>query len=321
MPDANTATILHLQRLSTEDGPGIRTTVFFKGCPLHCWWCHNPESIASHPQVQWLENRCIGCEMCLDACPHNALTRTPDGAIVVDRQKCQSCGICAGVCPSTALELLGVQINLDDLTDELLKDKAYFETSSGGVTASGGEPALQAAFVASLFARLQAEGIQTALDTCGACSPRAFEAILPYTDLVLYDLKLMDAGEHRRLTGLGNELIFENLKLIADRIEDNASHPRLWIRTPLIPGMTDGEKNLTALGRYLYQNLDGWVERWELCAFNNLCRDKYHRLGMLWALEDTPLMPQAMLDRCETIAKNSAFDPDRVLVTGAARVE
>jgi pyruvate formate lyase activating enzyme len=132
MPDANTALILHLQRLSTEDGPGIRTTIFFKGCPLHCWWCHNPESISPHPQVQWLETRCIGCETCLTVCPNSALTRLENGEIFVDRDKCRGCGVCAEACPSTALELLGEQVTLDELLEELLKDRAYFAASGGG---------------------------------------------------------------------------------------------------------------------------------------------------------------------------------------------
>jgi len=320
MPVTNTATILHLQRLSTEDGPGIRTTIFFKGCPLQCWWCHNPESISPHPQVQWLGNRCIGCEQCLAACPNGALTRLLDGSIFIDREKCQSCGLCAGVCPSTALEVLGERVNLDDLVFELLKDQAYFQTSGGGVTASGGEPTLQAKFVAQLFERLQAEGIHTALDTCGACSPQAFEAILPHTNLVLYDLKLMDTVQHQQVTGLRNEVILENLKRIVHWIQDNRSNSRLWIRTPLIPGFTDSAENLEAIGMFLNQNLDGLVDHWELCAFNNLCRDKYHRLGMNWYFEGTPLLSQSILDRCELIAKASTFDPARILVTGAASV-
>jgi pyruvate formate lyase activating enzyme len=321
MSDANTALILHLQRLSTEDGPGIRTTIFFKGCPLHCCWCHNPESISPHPQVQWIETRCIGCETCLEVCPNSALTRLENGEIYIDRDKCRGCGVCAKACPSTALELLGEQVTLDELLAELLKDRAYFTASGGGVTASGGEPTLQASFVARLFERLQAEGVHTALDTSGACSLAALESILPHTDLVLYDLKLMDDVQHRQATGQGIQRILNNLDAIADLIRKNDLHTRLWIRTPLIPGITDDTANLEAIGSYLSQNLDGWVERWELCAFNNLCRDKYCRLGLAWDFEDTPLMAQSELDCCEAAAKASPFGPERISVTGAAKVE
>lgn len=320
MPDANSALILHLQRLSTEDGPGIRTTIFFKGCPLHCWWCHNPESIAFYPQVQWIETRCVGCETCLTACPNDVLSRMPSGEIVLNREKCQGCGSCVIACPSTALELLGQQVTLDDLEAELLKDQAYFAASDGGVTASGGEPTLQAPFVALLFQRLQAAGIHTALDTCGACPPKALEYILPHTDLVLYDLKLIDDAEHQRVTGQDNQRILSNLLKVAHWLRCGEIKARLWIRTPLIPGITDSDVNLNALGDFLHRNLDGVVDRWELCAFNNLCRDKYRRLGMLWRFDETPLMTQDMLDRCEASAKDSSFDPVRIEVTGATEV-
>lgn len=321
MPKTPTALILHLQRLSTEDGPGIRTTVFFKGCPLHCWWCHNPESISAHPQVQWIENRCIGCEFCLAACANAALRRLPNGEIFVDREKCQGCGVCAVECPSGALELLGVWVSLDDLILELLKDRAYFSTSEGGVTASGGEPTLQAPFVTLLFAHLQAEGVHTALDTCGVCPLETIKQILPHTNLVLYDLKLMDDIQHRRVTGLGTQRLLDNLLSVAELIRMDGSDTRLWIRTPLIPGITDTADNLRKIGTFLHQNLNEVVDRWELCAFNNLCRDKYRRLGIQWPFEHTPLMSKAALDRCETLAKASPFDPQRIFLTGAAKVE
>jgi pyruvate formate lyase activating enzyme len=320
MPENHSAMILHLQRLSTEDGPGIRTTVFFKGCPLHCCWCHNPESISVHPQVQWLENRCIGCEICLATCPNAALMRLPNGEICVDREKCHGCGLCAAECPSGALELLGEQVSLDDLTYELLKDQAYFSASEGGVTASGGEPTLQAPFVARLFARMQAKGVHTALDTCGVCPRESLNLILPHTNLVLYDLKLLDDAQHRRMTGQGTQRLLDNLLALAELIPIDGSGTRLWIRTPLIPGITDMEENLRGIGIFLHEKLDEVVERWELCAFNNLCRDKYRRLGIQWPFEHTPLMSQAALDRCETVAKASPFDSHRIFLSGAAKV-
>ena len=316
---SDTARILHLQRLSTEDGPGIRTTVFFKGCPLACAWCHNPESIPSQPQVQWLEQRCIGCGTCMEACPRGCLSRDAAGAIVIDRSCCAGCGTCATACPANALELLGRTIAVDELVREVLKDRAYFEASGGGVTLSGGEPTLQAPFARHFLQRMRAEGVQTALDTCGLMSPATLETLLPYVDLVLYDLKEIDAEKHRTFTGQSNTTILENVRLLRRLIAESAPATRLWIRTPLIPDATATRENLLGLGAFIASALDGAVERWELCAFNNLCRDKYRRLGLTWAFAATPLMTAEELAEMERWARESGVAPAMVLATGAAR--
>jgi pyruvate formate lyase activating enzyme len=310
--------ILHLQRLSTEDGPGIRTTVFFKGCPLRCAWCHNPESLSPHPEVQWLENRCIGCHTCLEACPRGCLTASDDG-LLIDRECCQGCGACAEACPTNALELLGTEVTLDYLVREVCKDRTYFETSGGGVTVSGGEPLMQADFVAALLARLKGEGISTALDTCGLASRQRLEKVLPHVDLVLFDLKEIDPGEHRAFTGQGNETILDALLLVRDYLATGAPGSRLWLRTPLIPGATATRENLLGLGALIARHLDGLVERWELCAFNNLCRDKYRRLGLDWCFGDTPLLSAAELNEFEAWARQSGVEPGIVVATGATR--
>jgi pyruvate formate lyase activating enzyme len=311
-------TYLHLQRLSTEDGPGIRTTVFLKGCLLRCQWCHNPESLLPTPQVQRVETNCIRCGTCLLVCPQACLQ--PGGDFVaLDRSRCDACGVCVRECPAGAWELLGTQASVDHLYTELIKDRSFFQKSGGGVTLSGGEPALQADFCAALLARLQAAGIHTALDTCGMVSHKNLAKILPYTDLILYDLKEIDPARHTAFTGQSNAIVFENLLLVRDYIREQAPEMRLWVRTPLIPGATATHENLVGIGAYLAEHLESVIERWELCAFNNLCRDKYRRLSLHWEYETTPLLSRDELSQLENWARHSGFPAERISATGATR--
>jgi pyruvate formate lyase activating enzyme len=311
--------ILHLQRLSTEDGPGIRTTVFFKGCPLACAWCHNPESIARQMEVQWLSVRCLGCGTCVEVCPEGCLKLSEDG-LMRDRKLCKTCGTCVEVCPAGAQEALGRSVMAEELIAELLKDRAYYQTSDGGVTLSGGEPTFQPEFAEALLRGLKAEGIATALDTCGLTSTTVLERLLPHTDLVLFDLKLFDEAEHHNFTGQPNARILDNLLFVRDYLRERPRKTELWIRTPLIPGATDSDENLGAIGAFLCEHLGGLVSRWELCAFNNLCRDQYIRLGLEWDYADTPLMTADELFRCEQTARNASCYPETVIATGATRI-
>lgn len=312
--NAVTGTILEIQRMSTEDGPGLRTTVFFKGCSLRCLWCHNPESLDMKPQLQWLEPRCIGCRLCLDVCPNSALSFSERG-VVIDRSRCRGCGTCAGECPSTALELLGKSWSVDALVSEVIKDASYFG-GTGGVTASGGEAALQAPFVSLFFKDLKSRGIHTALDTSGQCSRDHLDLVLPYTDLVLYDIKEIDSERHRQFTGSGNAVILENLLHVAGAIGTNLLPRELWIRTPIIPGATDRVETITAIGAFIAEHVRGIAARWELCAFNNLCRDKYRRLGMDWAYQETKLLERDAMERLAEAARSSGVDPAIVRWSG-----
>jgi pyruvate formate lyase activating enzyme len=314
-----TATILELQRMSTEDGPGLRTTVFFKGCSLRCLWCHNPESLEMTPQLHWLEPRCIGCKLCLDLCPHTALSLAVSG-IVIDREKCRGCGTCADQCPSTALELLGRSWTVDALVSEVVKDASYFG-ETGGVTASGGEAALQAPFVSAFFKELKAHGIHTALDTSGQCSRAHLDMILPYTDLVLYDIKEIDTDRHRQFTGSGNEVILENLRHVAGIIGTRVQPRELWIRTPIIPGSTDRSETITGIGAFIAGYIGDSVARWELCSFNNLCRDKYRRLGMDWAFMEAQLLDRDTMERLAAAARASGVNPDIVRWSGSTSMD
>lgn len=216
--------------------------------------------------------------------------------------------------------MLGTLIEAGDLFRELIKDLTFFQVSGGGVTLSGGEPALQAGFCADLMTRLQDAGIHTALDTCGMTSQGNLGAILPHTDTILYDLKEIDPIRHQAFTGITNQVILRNLLFVRDYIQGESPGTTLWVRTPLIPGATATRENLDSIGAFLAENLNSLVERWELPAFNNLCRDKYRRLGIAWDFEDTPLLTQDEIDQMEDWAKASGFPPDRVVATGAARV-
>ncbi|HSW57622.1 MAG TPA: glycyl-radical enzyme activating protein [Dehalococcoidales bacterium] len=307
-------TVLDIQRMSTEDGPGLRTTLFLKGCNLRCDWCHNPESIDPRPALQWYSDQCIGCDSCRGACSSGALVHEQD-RIRVDREKCSLCYSCAGICPSGALRARGKLYAREKLLPELLKDRAYFG-QEGGITLSGGEPLLQAATL-WLLKELKWEGLQTALDTAGLVPLKTLLAALDYTDLLLYDLKLIDSGRHRQYTGSGNERILSNLVEAGRVVAQKKS--RLWIRTPLIPGVTANSENIAGLARFIKANLAGLVERWELCAFNNLCENKYRMLDIEWPYRKTALMAKADLENLVQIAAGLVDDGKiKVLWTGSA---
>ncbi|MHC1784081.1 MAG: glycyl-radical enzyme activating protein [Anaerolineaceae bacterium] len=309
------AMILNLQRLSTEDGPGLRTTVFFKGCPLNCQWCHNPESISREVQIQWLNTRCIACGACVAICLDACLDLTPQG-MVIDREHCSLCLACTDACPANSLEQLGRLVTLPTLLADLLKDRSYYENSGGGVTASGGEPTLQAGFVRNLFMELKNTGIHTALDTCGLTHFTIIESLLPFTDLILYDLKDLDPNRHRQFTGSSSRLIVENLLQLIEIIRQRRLDIKIWIRTPLIPGKTAETENIRAISQFIKTELEGRVDRWELCAFNNLCRDKYTRLGLPWQFESSQLLDRVQTDELLQTARTCGLDADQVVVTG-----
>jgi pyruvate formate lyase activating enzyme len=314
------ALVLNIQRLSTEDGPGIRTTVFFKGCPLHCAWCHNPESISQSPQLQWFAGRCIGCGTCVETCVHGVLALTEDG-VTIDRDRCIGCGDCAAACPTNALELLGTRITLQELLDEVLRDRAFYNASGGGVTVSGGEPTRQVGFLETFLRELKAEGIHTALDTCGLCSWNSLERLLPHLDLILFDVKAVDADLHRQHTGQDNRLILENFQRLLDTPQVRSSELEIWVRTPLIPGATADEEVIAAAGSYLCEHAAHGLARWELCAFNNLCQSQYERLGMDWRYAGIPLLDQGMISSLERTARE--FGPQGLFIqaTGPARTD
>lgn len=285
--DDLTGIIFNVQRYSTEDGPGIRSTVFMKGCPMRCPWCHNPEGLRRHPELVWYEVRCIGARDCLSACPTRALTLTPEG-MVIDREKCDVCGACEEACPAAALEVIGKSRTVEDVAREALRDRVFYEKSGGGVTLSGGEPALQDDFSRALMSILREEGVHVALDTCGGVSWQRLQPLVELADLVLYDLKTMDEEDHLRRTGIPLKLVLDNAREVA------ASGRPMWVRTPAIPGYTDDEGNIRSIARFIRDELPG-VERYDILAFNNTCGAKYRRLDRIFPLAGEALLAEGKM--------------------------
>ncbi|MEZ4508636.1 MAG: radical SAM protein [Eubacteriales bacterium] len=262
-------------------------------------------------QVHWLSTRCINCGSCDNVCPNDALTRDESG-VHIDRRLCPGLLRRVSACPTLALECKGIDAEPEELCRELVKDRAYFG-KDGGVTLSGGEALLQDGAI-ELLRLLKQEGIQTAVDTCGMVFTEQLQAALPYTDILLYDLKLMNDAEHLRWTGRSNAMILRNLGVAALWAKGSG---RLWIRTPIIPA-TDSVENIRAIGNRI--NAIGSAERWELCAFNNLCTDKYKRLDIDWAFRDAPLIKKQQMDELLVVAKSTNACED-IRASGALAAE
>ncbi len=305
------ALVFDIYRGTTHDGPGIRSTVFFQSCPLACQWCHNPEGITSSPGVWWEERSCIGCMLCQDACPVKA-NPAGEGGITIHRDRCLGCGACVKACPTGAMSFIARSFDLPGLLNEVLRDRAFYEKTGGGVTASGGECMQQHAFVARFFQKLQEARVNTALDTSGFAPWSAFEEVLPHTDYVLYDLKLMDSWAHRQFTGQDNGLILENVRKIAAAVRDGSCRAKLWIRTPLIPGATAAPENISAIGAFLAGEMADVVSRWELCAFNNSCITKYSRLGKAWDCQELKLLTDSKAQALRRAAISSGVPQELV---------
>lgn len=240
--------------MSTEDGPGLRTTLFVKGCPLQCRWCHNPESIAIKPQLEWLEVRCMGCGTCIQTCPNKALTPSEKG-ILIDRNICLACGKCVEECPTGALEIKGKSVTVDEVFKELIKDEAYFG-QDGGVTLSGGEITMQAEEATLLLKKLKELGIGTALDTCGLTTKERLDMLFPYVDVFLYDVKIFDSQKHKEFTGVDNTVILDNFNYLAEKIK--GTNKQLWVRTPIIPKATDSDENIRSIAQFIKGKFHRW---------------------------------------------------------------
>lgn len=265
------AMIFDIKPYSINDGPGIRITIFFKGCPLSCIWCHNPEGISPHVQKLYTQSKCIGCGSCVESCPKDALQLTPEG-IVTDTQLCDLCGICATVCPTKAMEMSGREVTVNEIVSRIRRETITMDHSEGGVTLSGGEPMMQSEFLIELLDALGNEGIHRAVDTTGFARTETLLEVAKRTDLFLYDLKMMDSDRHRRFTGVPNEKILENLRILAE------AGANINIRIPLIRNVNADDANLRQSAGFL-ASLPGNRMTVSLLPYHNIASHKYNKMG------------------------------------------
>ena len=288
--------IFDIQRFCIHDGPGIRTTVFVKGCPLRCQWCHNPESQKREPSLAYYDGKCIACGACVSACEQKCHTLEVDDLAQgrpkhkIDREKCIKCGICAKACIADALELLGRRTSLDDVMSEVLRDKMFYKNSGGGMTVSGGEPLMQSEFLLALLKSAKKQGIHTCIETCGFAAAETVESIVPYTDLFLYDIKETDPKRHKELTGAPLDVIISNLKLI------DGLGAKTVLRCPLIPEKNLRDDHLYGIAR-LASKLKNVTEI-NVMAYHTLGSSKYEALSLVDEMKGIPAMTDEQKKEC-----------------------
>ena len=290
MPTGN---IFNIQKYSIHDGPGIRTTVFFKGCPLNCWWCHNPESQSPSPELIFWKDRCINCNTCLTACPSDAIS-IEDGIMFTDKRKCSLCGECAKKCPTEAREIIGRKATACEVMKEIEKDIIFYQESGGGVTFSGGEPLMQQEFLEEILHCCQKKEIHTTLDTSGYCAWPFLDRIREMIDLFLFDVKIMNDEAHKKYTGVSNQIILENLKKLAGENEN------IIVRIPIIPGINDDAQNIKDIGKFLASIS---IKCIELLSYHNIASEKYARIGKNYALENTRVPAKEKLSKISNLLR------------------
>ncbi|QZY55155.1 trans-4-hydroxy-L-proline dehydratase activase [Crassaminicella profunda] len=269
-----TGTIINIQKYSVHDGPGIRTTVFLKGCPLNCWWCHNPESQNFKHEIMFFKERCKGCGTCVKRCPQECIELS-SGFPVIHQENCTLCGNCTDFCPNGALEYVGKDLTVRELMKEIKKDEIFYEESGGGVTFSGGEPMCQADFLKDLLKECNMREIHTTIDTSGYTDWENFEKIADQVDLFLYDLKIMNDELHKKYIGVSNKIILENLKKLSSK------GANIYVRMPIIKGINDDDEHINESIKFL-SNLH--ITQVNLLPFHKMGMDKYKRLEMEYKL-------------------------------------
>ena len=291
--------ITDIQHFSIHDGPGIRTTVFFKGCSQRCFWCHNPETLATQPQLQLYLDRCIGCGACFEVCPEGAHQMT-DGERSFDRDACTGCGACADTCYARALVLVGETKSADEIVETVLRDRAFYETSGGGVTLSGGEPLLQLDFAEAILSRCRQEGIHTAVETAANMPWEQLAHILPVTDLLMMDIKVMDSEKHRAVTGVPNARILENARRLGE------TKIPLIVRTPIVPGVNDDEASVSAIAAFVAELPN--VVYYELLRFHGMAESKYASLEMDHRARDLVAPAKAQMEALSETARGFGLE-------------
>jgi pyruvate formate lyase activating enzyme len=309
---STTGLIFNIQRFSIHDGPGIRTTVFFKGCSLRCFWCHNPEGRHARPEIQFFPERCIGCGECLIRCPNQA-HKLDNQIHFYLREKCKACGICVETCYSNALELTGRYVKVPQVMEEILRDRVFYETSNGGITLSGGEPVLQTDFAHELLERCKEEHLHTAIETCGNYHWRELELLLPVTDLVMMDIKHLDPTKHKAASGNSNEQILANARRLA------LTDKPIIFRIPVVPTVNDTFEEIGAIVKFVHDLIELRIKQsngkgkyadiqLELLPFHRLAADKYRSLGLEYGARNLEPPTKQKMQELAEIAKIAGLE-------------
>ena len=289
--------ILNIERFASHDGPGIRTLVFMKGCPLRCLWCSTPQSQSQRPEILHAKNQCRACGTCIRTCPESAVAYAGSGkSIAINRDRCNACGACVETCPHDALEKAGRVVAVDELLHEVEKDGPFYRRSGGGVTVGGGEPTLQHRFVAAFLKRCRERFIHTALESCLHADPRQLEPILQHLDLLFCDIKHMDDATHERLTGVSNRLILDNIRMASSRC------PTI-IRVPAVPGSNDTDENIRATALFAAE-LGGRIEAVELLPYHPFGRHLYEQTDREYRLPHVEAPTEQHLKRLQSIVES-----------------